>query len=57
MTELPRITAKSENERHLSEVLHILRKVTSASSDDDKARIVMYLDSIEVEIDRINASR
>lgn len=55
--EQPQITAKSNNERQLAEALHILRKVTSATTDDDKARIVMYLDSIEVEIDRINASR
>jgi hypothetical protein len=51
------ITAKSNNERHLAEVLHTLRKVTSATTDDDKGRIAMYLDSIEVEIDRINGSR
>lgn len=51
------ITAKSDNERHLSEVLHALRKVTSATTDDDKGRIAMYLDSIEVEIDRINGTR
>lgn len=57
MSELPQITAKSENERHLAEALSILRKVGSATTTDDKGRIVMYLDSIEVEIDRINASR
>lgn len=57
MTDPNTITAKSENERHLAEVLHALRKVTSVSTDDDKGRIVLYLDSIEVEIDRINGSR
>jgi hypothetical protein len=57
MTDPNTITAKSNNERHLSEVLHTLRKVTSATTDDDKARIVLYLDSIAVEIERINATR
>jgi hypothetical protein len=57
MTDPNTITAKSNNERHLSEVLHTLRKVTSATTDDDKARIVLYLDSIAVEIEQINATR
>jgi hypothetical protein len=47
----------SNNETRLAEVLHALRKVTSATTDDDKGRIALYLDSIEVEIERINGSR
>ncbi|MGW2485459.1 hypothetical protein ACWCWQ_37185 [Streptomyces sp. NPDC001571] len=47
----------SENERHLAEALNLLRKVTSATTDDDKGRIVLYLDSIEVEVERINGTR
>jgi hypothetical protein len=47
----------SNNETRLAEALHALRKVTSATTDDDKGRVVLYLDSIEVEMERINATR
>jgi hypothetical protein len=47
----------SNNETRLAEALHALRKVTSASTDDNKGQIALYLDSIEVEIDRINGTR
>jgi len=56
MTDTPRITAESDNERHLATALHALRKVTSGSTDDNRDRIRMYLDSIETETDRINAA-
>lgn len=51
------ITALSENERLVSEALNLLRQVTSQMADDDAVRISLYLDSIEVEMERIKKSR
>lgn len=47
----------SESERLVSEALHLLRQVTSQMADDDAVRISLYLDSIEVEMERIKKSR
>ena len=47
----------SENERLVSEALCLLRQVTSQMADDDAVRISLYLDSIEVEMERIKKSR
>ncbi|MEU5446146.1 MULTISPECIES: hypothetical protein [Streptomyces] len=52
-----RITAQSENERRLSEALRTVREVTAATTDDDKGRVALYLDSIDVEMERINRTR
>lgn len=51
-----RIEAKSLNESVLSLALADLRKAGSPSTADDPERIQMYLDSIEVELDRLKAS-
>ncbi|MCD9143446.1 hypothetical protein [Streptomyces albireticuli] len=47
----------SENETRLSMVLTGLRKVTGPTTDEDRHRVALYLDSIEVEMDRIRADR
>lgn len=47
----------STNEQALADALAALRKVGSATTSDNKGRVALYLDSIEVEIDRINGSR
>lgn len=52
-----RLTAKSINESALSLALVDLRKVGARSTNDDPERIQAYLDSIEVELDRIKASQ
>lgn len=57
MMDMPdRIEAKSLNESALSLALADLRKAGSPSPSDDNGRIRMYLDSIEVELDRLKAS-
>ncbi|MEU3438520.1 hypothetical protein [Streptomyces sp. NPDC006863] len=43
----------SANQEHLATALHALRKVTSGSTDDNPARIAEYLESIQVELERI----
>lgn len=47
----------SENETRLSMVLSGLRKVTGPTIEEDSGRVALYLDSIEVEMDRIRADR
>lgn len=47
----------SENETRLSLVLSSLRKITGPTIEEDRNRVALYLDSIEVEMDRIRADR
>ncbi|MFD5784077.1 hypothetical protein [Streptomyces sp. NPDC126933] len=47
----------SDNETRLSMALASLRKVTGPTTNEDRARVALYLESIEVEMDRIRADR
>lgn len=45
------------NEARLSDSMSLLRRVSSPMTDEDSERVQVYIDAIELELDRIKQDR